>query len=120
VLINLPLKSLDQLTLGARRREIGQSAGGGEPPAGCGMKTMDVIIYHNPRCGTSRNTLGLIRNAGIEPHVIEYLKTPPARALIRQLATRAGVPLRALLRDTEPVFRELGLSDNNLAEDAVP
>ena len=75
---------------------------------------MDVIIYHNPRCGTSRNTLGLIRNAGIEPHIVEYLKTRPARALIRQLAARAGVPLRALLRDKEPVFRELGLNDSNL------
>ncbi len=80
---------------------------------------MDVIIYHNPRCGTSRNTLGLIRNAGIEPHIVEYLKTPPARALIRQLAARAGVPLRALLRDKEPVFRELGLSDSKLSEDAL-
>ena len=80
---------------------------------------MDVIIYHNPRCGTSRNTLGLIRNAGIEPHIVEYLKTPPARALIRQLAARAGVPLRALLRDKEPAFRELGLDGNNLAEDAL-
>jgi arsenate reductase (glutaredoxin) len=79
----------------------------------------DVIIYHNPRCGTSRNTLGLIRNAGVEPHVIEYLKTLPARALIRQLATRAGVPLRALLRDKEPVFRELGLNDSKLSEDAL-
>jgi arsenate reductase (glutaredoxin) len=80
---------------------------------------MDVIIYHNPRCGTSRNTLGLIRNAGVEPHIVEYLKTPPARALIRQLATRAGVPLRALLRDKEPVFRDLGLNGDNLAEDAL-
>ncbi len=80
---------------------------------------MDVIIYHNPRCGTSRNTLGLIRNAGIEPHIVEYLKTPPARALIRQLAGRAGVPLRALLRDKEPVFRELGLSDSKLSDDAL-
>jgi len=78
-----------------------------------------VIIYHNPRCGTSRNTLGLIRNAAIEPHIVEYLKTPPAQALIRQLATRAGVPLRALLRDREPVFRELGLNDSNLAEDTL-
>jgi arsenate reductase len=83
------------------------------------MKTMDVIIYHNPRCGTSRNTLGLIRNAGIEPHIVEYLKTPPGQALIRQLATRAGVPLRALLRDEEPVFRELGLNDSNIAEDTL-
>ena len=53
---------------------------------------MDVIIYHNPDCGTSRNTLGMIRNAGIEPHVIEYLKTPPARALLKQLIARMGVP----------------------------
>jgi len=80
---------------------------------------MDVIIYHNPRCGTSRNTLGLIRNAGIEPHVIEYLKTPPTRVMLRQLAARIGVPLHALLRDKEPVFRELGLSGNNFSEDAL-
>ena len=80
---------------------------------------MDVIIYHNPRCGTSRTALGLIRNAGVEPHVIEYLKTFPARALLRQLADRTGVPLRALLRDKEPIFRELGLNANTLAEDAL-
>jgi arsenate reductase (glutaredoxin) len=91
----------------------------GEPLSAFSVTPMDIIIYHNPRCGTSRNTLGLIRNAGIEPHVIEYLKTPPARALILQLAARAGVPLRALLRDKEPVFRELGLDGNNLAEDAL-
>lgn len=91
----------------------------GEPLSAFSVAPMDVIIYHNPRCGTSRNTLGLIRNAGIEPHVIEYLKTPPARALILQFAARAGVPLRALLRDKEPVFRELGLDGNNLAEDAL-
>jgi arsenate reductase (glutaredoxin) len=83
------------------------------------MMPVDVIIYHNPRCGTSRNTLGLIRNSGIEPHVIEYLKTFPTRVLLRQLATRAGVPLRALLRDKEPIFCELGLNDKNLAEDAM-
>ena len=52
---------------------------------------MDVIIYHNPACGTSRNTLGLIRNAGIEPHVIEYLKTPPSRAMLEDLIARMGV-----------------------------
>jgi arsenate reductase (glutaredoxin) len=83
------------------------------------MTPMDVIIYHNPRCGTSRTALGLIRNAGVEPHVIEYLKTFPARALLRQLADRTGVPLRALLRDKEPIFRELGLNANTLAEDAL-
>jgi arsenate reductase (glutaredoxin) len=80
---------------------------------------MDVIIYHNPRCGTSRNTLGLIRNAGIEPHIIEYLKTFPSRALLRQLAARAGVPLRALLREKEPAFRELGLNKQHVSEDEL-
>ena len=58
---------------------------------------MDVIIYHNPQCGTSRNTLGLIRNAGIEPHVIEYLKCPPTRTMLVQLIARAGLTARALL-----------------------
>jgi arsenate reductase len=52
---------------------------------------MDVIIYHNPDCGTSRNTLGLIRNAGVEPHIIEYLKCPPTRLLLRQLVGRMGM-----------------------------
>jgi len=60
---------------------------------------MDVVIYHNPACGTSRNTLELIRHAGIEPHVIEYLKTPPSPAMVAELAARTGQPLRALLRE---------------------
>jgi arsenate reductase len=80
---------------------------------------MDVIIYHNPRCGTSRNTLGLIRNSGVEPHIIEYLKTFPTRVLLHQLAVRTGGPLRALLRAKEPIFRELGLDDKNLSDDAL-
>lgn len=80
---------------------------------------MDVIIYHNPRCGTSRTALGLIRNAGIEPHIIEYLKTLPARAMIRELAARMGVPLHALLRDKEPIYRELGLDNQSLSDDEL-
>ena len=83
------------------------------------MTQMDVIIYHNPRCGTSRTTLGLIRNSGVEPHIIEYLKTFPTRVLLRQLADRMGVPLRALVREKEPIFRELGLSDKNPSDDAL-
>lgn len=75
---------------------------------------MDVVIYHNPACGTSRNTLALIRHVGIEPRVIEYLKTPPDRAEVRDLATRAGVPLRALLREKGTPFAELGLDDPSL------
>jgi arsenate reductase len=63
---------------------------------------MNVIIYHNPDCGTSRNTLAMIRNAGIEPHLIEYLKTPPTRLLLRQLIDRMGVPVRdVILLDQE-------------------
>jgi arsenate reductase (glutaredoxin) len=80
---------------------------------------MDVIIYHNPDCGTSRNTLGLIRNASIEPHVIEYLKTPPTRALLKQLIDRMGMPVRRALREKGTPFRELGLSDPALTDDQL-
>ncbi len=80
---------------------------------------MDVVIYHNPACGTSRNTLALIRNAGVEPHVVEYLKTPPSRALLRQLIERMGIPVRALLREKGTPFAELGLGDPTLSEDAL-
>ena len=59
----------------------------------------DVIIYHNPECGTSRSTLAMIRNSGIEPHVIEYLKTPPSRTLLQQLVERMGVSVRDILRE---------------------
>ena len=64
-----------------------------------GPTTMDIVIYHNPDCGTSRNTLAMIRNAGIEPHVVEYLKTPPSRALLRELVGRMGISVRDLLRE---------------------
>jgi arsenate reductase len=80
---------------------------------------MDVIIYHNRKCGTSRNTLGLIRNAGIEPHIIEYMKTPPTRILISQLAARTGGPLRALLREKEAIFKDLGLDNPALSDEAL-
>ena len=80
---------------------------------------IDVIIYHNPACGTSRNTLGLIRNAGIEPHVVEYLKTPPSRALLKQLLNRAGLTVREILREKGTPFAELGLGDPSLADEAL-
>ena len=80
---------------------------------------MDVIIYHNPDCGTSRNTLGLIRNAGVEPHVIEYLKTPPSRMLLRQLIDRMGVTVRDVLREKDTPYAELGLGDPALTEDQL-
>ena len=78
---------------------------------------MDVIIYHNPACGTSRNTLALIRNAGIEPHVIEYLKTPPSRAMLKSLIGRMGVPLREVIREKGTPYQELGLGNPSLTDD---
>lgn len=80
---------------------------------------MDAIIYHNPACGTSRNTLALIRHLGIEPHVIEYLKTPPSRALIQDLVARMGVPLREVLREKGTPFADLGLGDPALGDDRL-
>nr|WP_313533768.1 arsenate reductase (glutaredoxin) [Brucella anthropi] len=80
---------------------------------------MDVIIYHNPACGTSRNTLAMIRNAGIEPHVIEYLKTPPMRAMLEQLIARMGISVRALLREKGTPYAELGLSDPALTDEQL-
>ena len=80
---------------------------------------VDIVIYHNPECGTSRNALAMIRNAGIEPHVIEYLKTPPARALLVQLITRMGITPRDLLREKGTPYAELGLSDPALSDDQL-
>ena len=80
---------------------------------------VDIVIYHNPECGTSRNVLGLIRNAGIEPHVIEYLKTPPSRTLLVELIDRAGMTPRDLLREKGTPFAELGLDDTSLSSDAL-
>ncbi|CAM5612078.1 arsenate reductase (glutaredoxin) [Sphingobium scionense] len=79
----------------------------------------DIIVYHNPECGTSRNVLGLIRNAGIEPNVIEYLKTPPSRALLVELIERAGITARELLREKGTPYAELGLGDLSLSDDTL-
>ncbi|NJR78730.1 arsenate reductase (glutaredoxin) [Sphingomonas corticis] len=79
----------------------------------------DIVIYHNPDCGTSRNTLAMIRNAGIEPHVVEYLKTPPSRALLIELIERAGLTPRALLREKGTPYAELGLGDESLSDEAL-
>ena len=80
---------------------------------------MTVTIYHNPRCSTSRNTLDMIREAGIEPRVVEYLKTPPSRAELAELIARMGVPVRAVLRGKEPLAGELGLNDPATADDVL-
>jgi arsenate reductase (glutaredoxin) len=80
---------------------------------------IDVIIYHNPDCGTSRNTLGLIRNAGIEPHIIEYLKCPPSRVLLASLIARTGRSVREVVRVKGTPYRDLGLDDPALSDDQL-
>ncbi|MCB4858776.1 arsenate reductase (glutaredoxin) [Sphingobium sp. PNB] len=77
---------------------------------------VDIIIYHNPDCGTSRNTLAMIRNAGIEPHVIDYLKTPPSRSMLMWLIERMGITTRSLLREKGTPFAELGLDNPSLSD----
>jgi arsenate reductase len=79
----------------------------------------DVVIYHNPRCGTSRNTLGLIRNAGVEPHIIEYLKSPPSRDVLKDTLKRAGLTPRQAIRAKESLYRELKLDDPAVSDDQL-
>jgi len=78
-----------------------------------------ITIYHNPACGTSRNVLGLIRNSGAEPTVIEYLKTPPDRATLQALIAALGIPLREAIRQKGTPYAELGLDDPTLGDDAL-
>ena len=75
---------------------------------------VDIVIHHNPECGTSRNALAMIRNAGIEPHIVEYLKTPPSRALLVELIDRAGITPRNLLREkgTPYAVKAIGLCES--------
>ena len=80
---------------------------------------MTVTIYHNPECGTSRNTLAMIRQSGVEPTVIEYLKTPPTRGRIVELVAAAGMSLRDAIRQKDTPFAELGLADTTLSDDAL-
>ena len=79
----------------------------------------DVTIYHNPECGTSRNTLALIRNAGIEPTVVEYVRNPPERALLARMIAAAGLSVRAALREKGTPFKELGLENAALTDDQL-
>ncbi|HZV99899.1 MAG TPA: arsenate reductase (glutaredoxin) [Methylophilaceae bacterium] len=80
---------------------------------------MTITIYHNPKCGTSRNTLALIRNTGAEPEIIEYLKNPPSKAVLKDLIAKAGLTVRAALRDKEPLYAELGLHRVDLTDDQL-
>lgn len=72
---------------------------------------MSITIYHNPDCGTSRNTLAMIRQSGEEPVIVEYLKTPPGRATLIDLIARSGLSTREAMRSKEPIYTELGLDD---------
>lgn len=81
--------------------------------------TTDIVIYHNPECGTSRNALAMIRNAGIEPHVVEYMKSPPSRPLLVSLIKRMGTGPRELLREKNTPFAELGLGNPELTDDQL-
>jgi arsenate reductase (glutaredoxin) len=80
---------------------------------------MSVTIYHNPACGTSRNTLAMIRQSGVEPIVIEYLKTPPTREKLKELIETMGVSVRALLREKGTPYKELGLEDPKWSDDEL-
>lgn len=80
---------------------------------------MSVTIYHNPDCGTSRNTLAMIRQSGVEPIVVEYLKTPPSRDRIMELVTAAGLPLREAIRQKGTPYAELGLDDPAVDDEAL-
>jgi arsenate reductase len=80
---------------------------------------MDITIYHNPRCGSSRNTLALIRNTGVEPTVIDYLANPPSHALLKAMIAAAGLTVRAAIRPKEAAYAELGLDDPALGDDAL-
>lgn len=79
----------------------------------------DVVIYHNPECGTSRNVLALIRNAGVEPTIFEYLKTPPSREKLVDLVAKAGLTVRDAVRIKGTPFYELGLDDPKLSDEQL-
>lgn len=79
----------------------------------------DVTIYHNPRCGTSRNVLEFIRQSGTEPHIVLYLETPPSRAELLDLVAACGVPVREVMRAKEDLFKQLGLANPKWCDDEL-
>lgn len=83
------------------------------------MTDHDITIFHNPACGTSRNTLAMIRNAGIEPTIVEYVKTPPSRETLVELLKRGGLTPRDVLREKGTPYAELGLDDESVSDDAL-
>lgn len=83
------------------------------------MNDAHITIYHNPACGTSRNTLALIRNSGVEPTVIHYLEAPPSRDTLLALIAAIGMPVRDLLRQNVPPYEALGLAENKFSDDEL-
>ena len=83
------------------------------------MSDTSITIYHNPACGTSRNTLALIRNSGVEPAIIHYLETPPSRETLVALIAAMGMPVRDLLRKNVPPFEALGLAEERFSDDEL-
>ena len=114
VLIEVPV----MLSGRARGQRVAR-AGTRQARSGARAPMADVTIYHNPACGTSRNTLALIRHAGIEPVVIEYLKTPPPKEKLRELIAAMRTPVRALLREKGTPYAELGLDDPALSDEQL-
>jgi len=84
-----------------------------------GDAAADAVIWHNPRCGTSRNVLALLRHAGLEPRVVEYLQQTPDRALLRETIAAAGLRVREAIRAKEPAYRQRGLDDATLDDEAL-
>jgi arsenate reductase len=80
---------------------------------------MTITIYHNPKCSSSRNTLALIQNSGVEPVVIEYLKTPPSREVLREIIAKAGLKVRDAIRSKEAAYQSLGLDNPGLSDDEL-
>ena len=80
---------------------------------------MNITIYHNPKCGTSRNTLALIRNSGVEPEVIEYLQTPPSKQVLQELIAAMQVPVRDVMRQKESLYAELQLDDTKWSDEEL-
>lgn len=80
---------------------------------------MAIIIYHNPKCGTSRNTLALIRETGVEPEIVEYLTQPPSRVALKEMIAKAGLSVRQAVRDKEVLYSELGLDNLDVSDDKL-
>lgn len=80
---------------------------------------MTITIYHNPQCGTSRNTLAMIRNSGVEPQIIDYQQSPPSREVLREMIAQSGLTVRQALREKGSPFAELGLGDLSLSDEVL-